>query len=313
MAKVSVIIPNHNYAKYLNSALDSVLYQTLQDWECIVIDDGSGDDSVRIIKQYIKRDKRFKLIQKKHQGIPQARNAGLDVATGDYIAFLDADDCYSDIALETLYQIARMTDADMVGGKTLLVGDKFKFLPAGNAAYTPHDFYSESNPSRYFCASGSQNWFWIWRRIYKRKFIGDTRFSPKLNFVGEDIAFMMELGWRAENMVDSMAIVVYHRKHMTSISRQTRGADFYSYFPAILEHAQNMRNKYDGAFWRIFYESITNYLMFETIFKPKMYKNHQKESREALLKCSGLIPREYLGWKKKFMFWYLSKLKNVQD
>ena len=87
---VSIIIPNHNGEQYIDDALTSVSAQTEKNWECIIIDDASTDNSVQKIKQYIRDDKRFKLIQlSKNSGPAVARNAGLDAAQGKYIAFLE--------------------------------------------------------------------------------------------------------------------------------------------------------------------------------------------------------------------------------
>ena len=72
---VSIIIANYNYARFIGDALESILAQTLQNWECIIIDDASTDDSVKIITEYTNRDKRFRLIQQpKHMGVSAARN-----------------------------------------------------------------------------------------------------------------------------------------------------------------------------------------------------------------------------------------------
>ncbi|HBP26725.1 MAG TPA: glycosyltransferase family 2 protein, partial [Alphaproteobacteria bacterium] len=76
---VSIIIANYNFAKYIGDALESVHAQSFRDWECIVIDDGSTDDSAQIIKRFCRRDARFRLIQKNHGGVSAARNAGLDI------------------------------------------------------------------------------------------------------------------------------------------------------------------------------------------------------------------------------------------
>ncbi|MBQ7949936.1 MAG: glycosyltransferase family 2 protein [Alphaproteobacteria bacterium] len=313
MPKISIIVPNFNYANFLTDALSSVQHQTFQDWECIVIDDASVDNSVDVINSFINQDSRFKLIQMpKHSGIAFVRNAGLDAATGDYIAFLDADDVYTQTALETLYITAKMTDADMVSGMAHAVEETFHFVKSDNAAFVPVGFQPYINPGVYMTRSTrAQSWFWLWRRIYKRSMIGDTRFNTKLNAIGEDIGFMLEIAHKAKYMADIPMPVVYHRKHFNSVSMRTPCQDYFDYFPALLEIAEKQFPNYDPGFWQIFYNAITEYIIRECIVKPRALKANLDAARATILKCAQMIPRQFLSRKKRFMFWYLSRLKNA--
>jgi len=90
--KVSIIVPIYNVAKYLPKCLDSIINQTHQNLEVLLIDDGSTDDSGRITNQFAKKDSRIKVIHQKNQGQSAARNHGLELATGDFISFIDGDD-----------------------------------------------------------------------------------------------------------------------------------------------------------------------------------------------------------------------------
>ncbi len=89
---VSVIVTCHNYGHFLAEALESVRAQSSPDWECIVIDDGSTDDTREVSDRFISMDPRFRYLHQPNQGLSSARNAGLDVCTGSYVQFLDADD-----------------------------------------------------------------------------------------------------------------------------------------------------------------------------------------------------------------------------
>ncbi len=103
---VSIITPCYNGAKYISETIDSVLKQTYSDWEMIIIDDGSKDDSAAIVREYEKKDGRIRLIQQKNAGSAAARNNGIRQAEGQYIALLDADDIWLPEFLEK--QIAFM-------------------------------------------------------------------------------------------------------------------------------------------------------------------------------------------------------------
>ena len=92
MAKISVIIPVHNVEKYIGKCLGSIVSQTYKDLEIICIDDQSSDNSLKILTDFAQKDTRIKLIKQDHKGVSAARNNGLNIATGEYISFIDSDD-----------------------------------------------------------------------------------------------------------------------------------------------------------------------------------------------------------------------------
>lgn len=113
-AKVSVIIPIYNVEKFLPRCIDSVRNQTLKDIEIILVDDESPDNCPQMCDEYKKKDERIKVIHKKNGGLGYARNSGMNVATGKYIAFVDSDD-YIDLDMyEIMYNAAEENDADFV-------------------------------------------------------------------------------------------------------------------------------------------------------------------------------------------------------
>ena len=89
---ISVVMPAYNTGKYIGEALDSILNQTFQDFEVIVIDDGSSDHTVDVVKSYMEKDDRIRLIENEHGGVSRARNTGLEAAKYEWVAFLDSDD-----------------------------------------------------------------------------------------------------------------------------------------------------------------------------------------------------------------------------
>lgn len=90
---VSIIVPCYNQAQYLDEALQSVLDQTYKHWECIIVNDGSQDNTEEVSEKWCEKDNRFKYFFQENKGLSSARNAGLEVAKGEYIQFLDSDDC----------------------------------------------------------------------------------------------------------------------------------------------------------------------------------------------------------------------------
>lgn len=112
--KLSVVIPVYNVKPWLRECLDSVRAQTLRDWECICVDDGSTDGSPGILKEFASSDPRFRILTHPHSNAGAARNAGLDNANGEYLLFLDSDDVFSPWMFETLLKEAEQEMADVV-------------------------------------------------------------------------------------------------------------------------------------------------------------------------------------------------------
>ena len=110
--KVSIIIPVYNVESYLKKCIDSILLQTYTNFELILIDDGSTDQSYEICDEYSLNDKRIKVIHKINEGVSKARNLGLSISTGDYICFVDSDDWIDCDMLE--YIIVNADDFDIV-------------------------------------------------------------------------------------------------------------------------------------------------------------------------------------------------------
>ena len=112
MTDISIVVPIYNAEKYLNKCLDSLINQTKKELEFILINDGSTDNSEKIITSY--HDKRIKYFKNKNQGIGKTRNFGIEKATGKYLMFLDSDDYLAEETCELLYQKAEKRQADLI-------------------------------------------------------------------------------------------------------------------------------------------------------------------------------------------------------
>ena len=114
MVRISVIVPVYNCEDYLEESLGSILNQTFNDIEIICIDDGSSDDSLRILKKIASSDSRIQVFAQENQGAGAVRNYGMKKASGDYVYFFDADDFLESDALEKAYSNAVRNDSDIV-------------------------------------------------------------------------------------------------------------------------------------------------------------------------------------------------------
>ncbi|PKP49342.1 MAG: hypothetical protein CVT95_03475 [Bacteroidetes bacterium HGW-Bacteroidetes-12] len=123
---VSIIIPCYNAEKYIAETIQSVINQTYSNWELIIVNDGSTDGSVTILKQFIEKDNRIKLINKFNSGVSGTRNKGLEIAKGNFITFLDADDVWHTTNLEKKVNFLSSTDYDVVYSYCQMIDEQSK-------------------------------------------------------------------------------------------------------------------------------------------------------------------------------------------
>ena len=179
--KVSVIIPVFNQASYLAQCLDSVLAQSLRDIEVVCVDDGSTDGSGAMLDGYAARDPRVKVIHQANAGAGPARNAGMDAATGEFIAFMDPDDEYPDgDVLADLVRGAEENGVDACGGSLLMMDGRrlepeFTFDADGVMEYSDYQFE-----------------YGFYRFVFRREFLraNDVRFPALCRF--QDVPFCIE-------------------------------------------------------------------------------------------------------------------------
>ena len=130
---ISVVIPAYNAEQFLDETLESVLSQTYENWECIIVNDGSTDNTESIAKKWCERDSRFRLTIKENGGLSSARNWGIKESKAEYIAFLDADDILTPDSLEVRINILIEQNVDLVATKLQHFADKLPKVSKNNA------------------------------------------------------------------------------------------------------------------------------------------------------------------------------------
>ena len=262
--KVSVIVPIYNVEKYLKKSLHSLKHQTLKDIEVILVNDGSTDHSQEIAEKYVKSTPTFKLINKPNGGLSSARNAGMDIACGEYLAFVDSDDWVAFDMMEKLYDNAKKYDSDMVlsgfyraysGGKNL---EKF-LMSEFEEVYQKEQVYrgillpmlgntpeAERDIQLDMC---------VWKNIYRRELIekNKIRFKSERIYLSEDIVFHMEL----LPLVNTASVVdecfYYYRLNPMSLTQSFR-EDIYEKQFSLYHHLKEMlqeRGYWDDAEFRL--------------------------------------------------------------
>ena len=244
MYKVSVIIPMYKVEEYLRECLDSVVNQTLKDIEVICVDDGSPDRSAEIAAEYVEKYQNFKLIRKENGGLSDARNAGLDVATGEYIYFLDSDDYIASSMLEILYQKANENALDIIYFNANLVFQDAQ-IREKNKNYI--DYYTRRNDYSGLCSG--QNMFAKMQKdkkflpsaclqIFRREFIEHNGFRFYTGILHEDNLFSFCCAMSAEKtdyVPDAFYFRCMHDDSIMTSQKSMRNVEGYivSYYEAL--------------------------------------------------------------------------------
>ena len=192
---ISIIIPVYNTEKYLIPCVDSVLNQTYQNYEIILVDDGSTDKSGKICDTYAEKDNRITVVHKSNSGQSYARNAALDIAKGKYIYFLDSDDYIDDKLLEKLVKSAEENNADVVFFEAKsFVDDEDNQLSNGiqrRFEYVRKNKYDNCNGQEQFIRLKNNNEYYVCTPLhfYKKEYLDKNNIRFKEGIIHEDNLF----------------------------------------------------------------------------------------------------------------------------
>ena len=219
---VSIIVPVYNTGEYLAPCIESLTSQTYSNLEIILVDDGSTDGSGAVCDEFAHRDSRVKVIHQKNAGVSAARNAGLEIASGAYLTFVDADDGLVPHGLETALRYLRENDADMV-----TYGWKRHFMEDGRTEPCAEPFLSTRDISNvlgrvltdYSACGGGYPWNKLWR---VRGAV--PRFDPELYYF-EDLEWVVRVLLQTESIVVCPECLYDYRIHSASISRDPAKAE----------------------------------------------------------------------------------------
>lgn len=195
MPEVSIIVPIYNVEKYLKRCIESVLNQTFKDFELILVDDGSPDNCPSICDEYAQKDNRIKVIHKENGGVSSARNAGLNVAQGKYIMFIDGDDYYNFDSVDIMIKIISQNNEDIIAFNYVTVTENDTVL--WNRGYNEKIYrFDPENEWLDFITikvlSNEIGWE-IYNKIFKKDVIEkeNIRFNEKYK-IGEDLMFFLQ-------------------------------------------------------------------------------------------------------------------------
>ena len=210
-ALISVIVPVYNQEKYLDMCLKSILSQTYRRLEVIVVDDASTDRSCEIIDHYARQDDRIHLIRNtENRGPSYTRNAGIEIAKGGYIGFVDSDDVIEPAMFETLYALIRAYHADISGCRyNVLSGETDKKSPCDRSLPEAELISTEEAAKRLLLKKGCSDA--LWDKLYRASLFEDIRLTEGM--VYEDQEVLLRIFAKAENIVlSNRKLYNYYRR-----------------------------------------------------------------------------------------------------
>ncbi len=224
VGKISVIIPVYNVEKYLPQCVESVLAQSYQNFEILLIDDGSTDQSPAICDSFAEKNTKIRVFHKANGGASTARNAGLDRASGEYVFFLDSDDYLDPQALEKLLSVLQSADADFAFCEAVTVEEESGAQSTGN--YSFHRDYGQNSGENLFAEMVQKKEFHVavWMNLYRRDFLekNSLRFSEGIMY--EDCIYAYQLYKLAEKAVHVHEYLYYRRYRAGSVMTSKKTA-----------------------------------------------------------------------------------------
>ena len=182
--KISIVVPVYNVEKYLDKCINSILNQTLSEFELILIDDGSKDSSGLICDKYAESDKRIKVIHKSNGGMSSARNVGLDVAKGKYIGFVDSDDWIESDMYELLYNICEDNNCDIANCSSIIHYEQKTVINGGHSL-----IIHNKEEAMKTMLEGKLYDEVVWTKLIKRKILNEIRFTEGIVYEDTDFTY----------------------------------------------------------------------------------------------------------------------------
>ena len=277
---VSVIIPVYNVEKYLEQCLDSVLNQTYQNLQIILVDDGSTDRCPQICDQYAAMEQRVEVIQRKNGGLTVARNTGLTAVKGEYIGFVDSDDWIHPEMYRHLVEILEKTDADISTVEVVKTTGEIQPVhePVAVKVLSQQEF------AKVFFKIGSQKIvYYVWNRLYKKELLEPDHFEERFS-IGEDVVASYKAWTKAEKIAESNQPMYYYRQKtgMTS-TFSPKYFQLLDVWNSVAQLTADRRTGYDG-YVKTNQERIYFTLLMELALSGEYRNNlYQTKVNELLL------------------------------
>ena len=259
MMKLSIIIPVYNVEQYLQSCVQSVITQTYQDLQVILVNDGSTDSSGVLCDQLAQQDNRIQVVHKSNGGLSDARNAGLEVATGDYVAFLDSDDVYlQNDGLEQLMTLAQVEQPDVLLFQAVDVYPKHQSIrkaydEAWIAAHSGMEVFHQLVRTQSFNMSACF-------QLVRRNLLEQHQIYFEKGLLSEDVDWSLRL-WRHVSKVRAINLPLYGYQHREgSISTTYTIRNLCSYEHIFAKFVKQYNERVVDAATELYWQTVMGYL-----------------------------------------------------
>ena len=281
---LSIIIPVYNNECYVQATLESVLAQTYRDMEVIVIDDGSTDRSLNICQKIAAQDGRIRVIHKENGGVSSARNRGLDEAQGEYISFIDGDDCIDPQLYEIMIGVLEGEKVDLVNCR-VIKEDSYERTPYEVGIVEVSDLPVNYLSKKGYFIDSSLN------KVYRRALIGETRFNEKLAY-SEDKLFVTEIILKARTMALVSNAFYHYIQHKDSLSWQDTEAVWEGNFK--VHERIYRRMEADGIIGAVLDSAFRGYVRSIIALLRYDIKHRRKDSYNQTLSEHGAVLKRFL-------------------
>ncbi|MCQ2398234.1 MAG: glycosyltransferase family 2 protein, partial [Sphaerochaetaceae bacterium] len=293
----SVVVPVYNVDKFIRECLSSIQNQTFSDFEVILVDDGSTDESGEICDEYACGDSRFKVIHRANGGPVSARQAAINVATGNYVVPVDSDDMISEVYLETFRRAAENSPSVIICGYTVCSGELRKNVPVELSAglYCRTDIEKKIFGRLFEDCHGKSIPVTLWAKAFERKlFQKEHTYLGTSIRVGEDMAVVIPCIYRADSLCVINECLYFYNINPQSIMNESKPYDWNQLRMRVNHYRERINlNEYD--FYEQFCRSVTHSLFncassqfYSHLSYCETKKNigrHLKEYDEILKKC----------------------------
>jgi len=300
--KLSVIIPVYNTEKYLSKCLDSVINQTLSDIEIIIVNDGSTDNSQYLINEYSKKDERIIAYVKKNGGLSDARNYGIDKATGEFLAFVDSDDYISLEMLEEMYNLALKHESEIVLCDLVKVnekGEEFRILP--QSPQLPNKIVLEEGLTIF----GEIGCF-ACNKIFKKTLFNEHRFKLGIHFEDVELIPKLILDAKIISKINKPFYKYFERQDSITKTHTAKGLDMFLAIDSVAMYFKESKFKHFENELKRFkiIQGYYSYLAYIVFVKDRFLKQIMIEKLILFIKENNLSIndiKKYKRFNKKYI------------